>query len=854
MSRKNAATACWLAALVALGTLAAVVPAAATTAGPSNASDVGTEPATAADSVQPRPVDAQQHSPFDNTAPLALEEAPDGDTIAGGVEFPENYSVGTGPRELNGSLLRVEDGSVSWKRTFSTPNATTQVTDVAVGPNGDVYGLVTTRDTQTDTYPPETTVEVVHATGDGDVTWRYELNASARSAFGTAGDTLRATDQGVAVTHALPGGDGVRLAELSGGDTIWSETYEVDAAPTTLRTTDDGFLVAGSVGFSNPWVLQTGQSGQVEFNRTIRGAVDQRVVGAVPTDDGGVLLAGSQSSFGGGTASANAWVSRLDDDGVTRWSRLYGTDNETRVQQVFTHRSGVLLLERGGYFRGDDATVRLRAVDDDGTQVFDETATFDGFTTTAARVDGELQLVGVANPISENFSTATSTVPVPNSGQVDRSGLDPDTGLTANETVYRGQNVRIADRTARGDTYELVRLPGERDDFEPRTVRRVHLDDGEAVLESATLPDGEYVLRNDEGEPLVLDDGRVVDTGTQSESAFRIESQEFFRLETNRTLVDAAAGEDYVSLSLRSQRADYTLHATVTDVDGESVSADELRTAFESVDGFDGVETVDGQPVARLEVDSDVSVNVSAAAFDAGLYDVTFSSADTREAGASASGRLVVARDANRTLDLSLNESSLTVPIEGADRVNLTLSGVDNGISALSVSANRTGEPAVWPDLDLDINASRLSAGAGGGDRRAEASATAFQGTTGNGTVTVGTLGVETNRYRSADLSTGNNTITLRIDWVVDEDGIPYAVPDSMTVPVEVVEQTNETSGEPSEGGVGVSGGSDGEEGSSSEESGSSSGGSAGGSDSDGSADGSAGDDTNEDVAAPTDE
>ena len=239
-------------------------------------------------------------------------------------------------------------------------------------------------------------------------------------------------------------------------------------------------------------------------------------------------------------------------------------------------------------------------------------------------------------------------------------------------------------------------------------------------------------------------------------------------------------------------------------------------------------------------------MNVSAAAFDAGLYEVTLSGADTREAGASASGRLVVARDANRTLGLSLNESSLTVPLEGTDRVNLTLSGVDNGISALSVSANRTGEPAVWPDLDLEINASRVSAGAGGSDRRAEASATALRGSTGNGTVTVGSLGVDTNRHRAADLSTGNNTITLSIDWVVDEDGIPYAVPDSTTVPVEVVEQTNETSGEPSEGGVGVDGGSDDGEGSSSSEE--------SGSDSEASADGSAGDDTNEDVAAPTEE
>lgn len=805
MPRTKRMRACGLAALVVLGTLVAMVPASATATAPSTQS-TDASGAQLPDSVAlagSLAADARADSVSNNTALLSLATSDDSDvTVAGGVALPENYSVRTGPQTLNGTLLKMDDDGVAWQQTFATENATTQVTDVALGPDGDVYALVSSRNVQSQSYPPETTVEVVHATADGDVVWRHELNASARTSIGTAGDQLRATDQGVAVAYGLPGGDGVRLAELAGGDPIWNRTYGVAATPTSLQTTHDGFLVTGNAQFSTPWVLRTGQSGQVEFNRTIDGATNQRVVGAVPTEDGGVLLAGTQTHFGGAD-SANTWVSRLDGDGLTRWSRVYGVGNETRARAVYEQRGRVLVVEQGGFLSGESSTVRLRGVDDDGTQLFSEVSEFDGALTASNLADDEVTLAGVTGITSQNLSATMSTVSVPDRGAVDRSGLQPDTDVSSNETAYRGQNLRFTDLGANGDTYELVRVPDERDEFDPHVVRRIDFDDGEAVIESATLPAGEYVLRDDEGESLVVDDGRVADTGSQSEAAFGLRSQDFFRLSTNRTFVDAGAGADRIELSMRSDRSDYVVHVRASDVGGESASADELRDAFGHVDGFTGIEDVDGSPVAVVEVNEEPRMTVSAAAFDAGLYEVTVASPDTREAGGSATGRIVVAHDSDRQVDLSLNESSLTVTKDGTVRTDLTVSGVENGISALSVSANRSGTPAVWPDIDLDVNASRASGSAGGGQGSVESSATAFQASTGNGTVTIGSLGIETNNFRDDELSTGSTNVTLRIDWIVDDDGVPYAVPDPITVPVEVVDSTNATDGG-SDGGEGT--------------------------------------------------
>jgi len=812
MPRERTATACWLAALVVVGTLVAVVPAGATAAAPS---DSPADPLTRSASAG---ADAQSNSPYGNVVPTAIEKTDDA-TIAGGVALPENYSVRRTPVTVNGSIVRVEDGRTVWKQTFSTANATSQIGEVEVGPDGDVYALVSTQPTEVESYPPETTVEVVHLTGDGDLTWRYELNASLYSSIGSGGETLRATDQGVAVVHSLPGSDGVRLAELTGGDDIWTKTYGIAAEPATLRATEDGFLVAGTTGNSNPWVLKAGASGAVELNRTVRGSVDQRVAGAVPTDDGGVLLAGTQTTYGG-SFSSNAWVSRLDDDGVTRWNRVYGVESRSNVRAVAAHDGGVLMLEQGQSALRGETALRLRGVGADGAQRSVESVAFDGSVTASHLGADTVSLIGIGDLLSGNYSVTTATVDVPERDRTDEA-FAADVGPTSNETVYRGQNLRFADVGAAGDTYELVRLPNEYDEFEPHVVRRLTFEDGETVLESATLPTGEYVLRNEDGEALALDDGRSVESTDRSTASFTLSSQDFFHLDTNRTFVNAAAGEDGVSMSLHSQRTDYVLHASVTDSDDESVSAAELRNAFASVDGFDGVETVDGRQVARIEVGSpeEVRLNVSAGALDAGLYEVTVAGVDTRDAGAVTSARLVVAQDAGRDVGVSLNRSSLTVPVGGSAAANVTLSDVDNGITALSLSANRTGEPAVQPRLDLRVSASRATVGAGFGDEEATTSATAFDANTSNGTVTIGALEARTSTFGDDRVATGNNTVTFRVDWVVDEDGVPYAVPDPITVSVEVVDSTNATApSEPDEGGVvgGSAGGSGSESGSSS--------------------------------------
>ena len=319
-----------------------------------------------------------------------------------------------------------------------------------------------------------------------------------------------------------------------------------------------------------------------------------------------------------------------------------------------------------------------------------------------------------------------------------------------------------------------------------------------------------------------VEDGQVTGPADREEAAFTLRMQDFFRLETSQTFLNVAAGERVVTLTAESDRTDYDAYVSAERSTGESASAAELRNALGDVPGFVGVETVDGEPAARIEMGERNSINASVDAFDAGMYEFQFSGVDTRDGGAVATGRVVVGKSLDRQLGVELANETLTVAVGERATTNVTLTNVTNGISAMSLSLNRTGEPSIGLRADVSINGSRAGASAGWSEHHADASAEAFDGNTGNGTVLVGNVGADANVFSVDENTTGTNTATFRIDWVVDADGTPYALPDERTITIEVV-PGNATDGGTSESGRSGSG--TGSGGGSSSESTSSSGG-----------------------------
>lgn len=782
--RRQSVSACCLVVLLVASTVAMTAPAAASaTAQPSTAS---TAPA-AADAA------LQSNSQFNGTAFTAIDEAGDGDLVAGGVSGISPALAGQqGPPLPNATLTRVgEDGTTEWSTRFEGANST-RIADVLATDDGIYFLVVETAPTSTGG-PPD--VRLGKATDDGDVLWQEPLNASFR--FVTGGGLVD-TDDGVALAHQVPE-RGVRFAEYSGRTVVWEHTYDVDARVSSVRATDDGFLLAGAVSFDEPWVLRTSASGRPTFNETYPGIESSGVLGAVTTEDGDVLLAGRhRPGFG---ADQSTWTARLDGDGQVRWTRVHGTGSDAQVNRVFDTDDGMLLVGQDLTGLQGESTVRLIGVDADGAQTFDERVEDVPRITAMTRSGDTLRVAGLTS-INRTTGVYTSTltdVSVPDARAGADAALEADADLTSGETRYRGQDLRVSD-PGLTDTYDLVRLPGERDEFDAHVVRRVSLGtDDEAVIESATLPRGEYVLRTTDGQSVAVEDGQVQGAADRDEASFQLDSQRFFRVETNRTFVDAAAGERGVSLAFDSDRSNYDVYVQADRFRGEGASADELRAAFGDVDGFEGIETVDGQPAARIavgEVDGrQTHINATVDAFEPGLYDVVVSGVDTRDGGAVADGQVVVGTAEERPVGVELENRSFSVAAGEEAVTNVTLTNLTDGIGALSLGANRTGEPGVRLRLRADVNASRLSASSGISRRESDTETTALDAETATGTVEVGQFRVRAESIGREPITNGTNTATFRVNWVVDENGVPYTVPDPITVTYEVTDAGNATGG-----------------------------------------------------------
>lgn len=781
--QRRALSACCLVALMVASTVAIAVPATASaTAQPSAVSA-----AEMADTT------TQVDGRFDGTAFLAVDGASDGDLVAGGFRVDANGSDSQSVlADTTARLVRIgENGTAEWSTSIEGENAT-RVVDVLAADDGIYFLLV-------ENSPDSTGLQSVDlrlgkATGDGDVSWQRSLNASLGLGFGPgAGGTLVDTDAGVALARQVPDG-GVRLAEYSGGDLAWERTYGVDASVRSVRATGDGFLLAGSVGFDEPWVLRTTGSGRPAFNETYPGIASSGVLGAVPTGDGGVVLAGQHRP--GLEGSLTAWTAGIDGDGAVGWTRVHGAGSDVQFNRVFDAENGLLLAGQSLVDPPGESGVRLLGVGADGAQLFDEKVEDAPRITAMTKSGDRLRVAGLAglDPGTGELTGVLAAVPVPAVDAEGNATLEADAGLASNGTFYRGQDLRVSTRGPT-DAYDLVRLPGERESG-PQVVRHVSLgDDDTAVVESATLPRGEYYLRTPYDRAAALEDGRVSGFGDRREAAFRLKSQEFFRVETNRTFVDAAAGERGVSFTFDSDRSDYDVHVRADRFRGDTAGADDLRAAFGGVDGFEGIDVVDGEPAARVEVGDDrrVRLNATVSAFDPGLYDVVVSAIDTRDGGAVADGRVVVGLPEERPVGLELANRSLGVAAGEEVATDVTLSGLTEGVGALALSANRTGEPDVRLRLRPELDASRLSSGGSISQRESTSEAMAFDANTSTGTVEVARFRVRAESLGRDPITNGTNTATLRADWVVDEDGVPYTLPDPVTVTYEVTDAGNAT-------------------------------------------------------------
>jgi hypothetical protein len=515
------------------------------------------------------------------------------------------------------------------------------------------------------------------------------------------------------------------------------------------------------------------------------------VVDVVPTDDGGALLAGSAETRG--FSGSDPWVARVTEDGDVGWSRTYGTTAREYPRTAVETEEGVLMIH------GTDSDVgrgtRLTHVTADGAVGSTTLPTDRTFTTPWVTTDGALRLYGFEyDRRTRNVTGTVQTVDLPTPTP---APLTPHAGVTSGRTQYRGQNLRL---TADPDTtYGLYQLPDEYTDHDvPKRVRQLDPDEnGSAVVETATLGSGTYAVSSAPGYWLRLEDGEVTGVTTNATAtAFELSELDVWRAEPNRTVVETFDGERAVRVSVETDAENFTARVGLTRPNGASVDADALGAALAADPQSDGPESVftdDERAYGTVELAADRNVTLDASALPAGLYELSVTGNETADGSEPATTRLVVVEE-NRSVSLALDAESLTVPENGTATANLTLAGATDGISALRLEANQSGLPTFQLGLEFTdaVDYRSASGGAGVSSRRSTAEMQSLDvRDVPNGSFTVARFTVEREDFgRETDEPTPDRTTaTVGVGWIVDEHGVPYGVPADHTVTLELPDE-----------------------------------------------------------------
>ena len=94
-----------------------------------------------------------------------------------------------------------------------------------------------------------------------------------------------------------------------------------------LQTNDGGYLISGytgsyGAGGLDGWLIKTDAIGNIEWNRTYGGPLEDVISDMIKSKEGGYLLSGYTMSFGAG--SYDFWLVKVNETGAVQWSQTYG--------------------------------------------------------------------------------------------------------------------------------------------------------------------------------------------------------------------------------------------------------------------------------------------------------------------------------------------------------------------------------------------------------------------------------------------------------------------------------------------------------------------------------------------------
>lgn len=250
---------------------------------------------------------------------------------------------------MAGSVLA--QPSLQWAKTFGGTNSD-EAFDILSTPDGGclVVGEAASNDGTAFGNHGSIDAMVIKQNQDGSIQWKKMLGGPD---WDGASKAILASDG----SYMIAGYSASTAGDVSGnhgdfdawivkldpnGNIIWQKCYggtKREMAYTILETKDKGYVFAGfsastdgdltmNQGFYDAWIVKIDSDGILQWQRSYGGSHDDRFSSILQMADGGYMVSGSAGSADGNVSMSfggpDYWLLRLNDDGKILWQKSYG--------------------------------------------------------------------------------------------------------------------------------------------------------------------------------------------------------------------------------------------------------------------------------------------------------------------------------------------------------------------------------------------------------------------------------------------------------------------------------------------------------------------------------------------------
>lgn len=208
--------------------------------------------------------------------------------------------------------------------------------------------------------------------GGKESDYAFSVSATAEGGYIVIGKT---DSQNGDIGQSKGGTDGWAVKFSKTGELLWEKSYggtNRDVAESIQTTKDGGYVFAGytnssdgdvttNYGYNDAWIVKTNVDGDIEWQKTYGGTLDDELNDIQQTSDGGYITVGFSKSSDRivktNRGGEDIWVIKLDDEGVIEWQKtIGGTKREIAYSVRETYDNGYIVV---GFSESDDIDAKI---------------------------------------------------------------------------------------------------------------------------------------------------------------------------------------------------------------------------------------------------------------------------------------------------------------------------------------------------------------------------------------------------------------------------------------------------------------------------------------------------------------